>query len=110
MKTFIILFAFFISLNLFAQKGNSDDPSFNGISLKQADAQPLKAAVIYTDSSGAQYIGLICKMQPDGTLLTDQNAGVNGASMLIFSSLTADEIAYLTAFINYRAARNKLEK
>lgn len=110
MKTFIIVFAFFISLNLFAQKDNSNDPSFNGISLKQADSQPFKSAVLYTDSAGVSYISMICRIMPDGTLLTDENAGVNGASLLIFKGLTAAEIEYISAFIQYRAARNKLEK
>lgn len=110
MKT-IFFFAFFFCLPslLFPQQDLSKT-AFNGVGLHKADVQPFKTSIVYEDSAGGSYINLIIKLQPNGNFLTDNEAGLKGASLLAYLNLSSEEEEYLTAFINYRAARRALDK
>lgn len=108
---FLLVFIFLLSVPLHAQSDKDNQPAppvFNSVRLQKTDAQPLKNAVIFTDSLGYKYVQLTLKVLPSGLLEAPEGSGIDGSSLIPFKGLTPEEVEYITSFINFMAAKHKV--
>lgn len=113
MKNIIKIFAFCISFlalfgTVFAQDNPPKSAQYNSVKLSALDAQPYKASILYTDSTGNGYINTTLKVLPNGLFEAAEGSGLDGSTLIAFKNLTPEEVDYIIKFIDYRAAKKKI--
>lgn len=113
MKNLLKLSLFVISfLTLSGLAAGQDNPPksahYNSVQINQLDAQPYPASIVYSDSAGVGYINTTLRVLDNGLFEASNGSGLDGSLLVAFKNLSPEEVDYILKFIDYRAAKKKL--